>query len=430
MFMRKKKTFLLNSPSLFKKKLIFFLNKKSRFCFLDSNNNTDQYSSFDYLAAFGVKKKCNPKKNIFKIFQSFLDKNKDWVFGHFSYDLKNDLENLKSKNQDYFHFEKLNFFIPYYIFIIKNKKLTVIYDDSKNDIKSIYNKILNQKSTLINDSKFSVKPAISKKKYLSKVEAIKNHIQQGDIYEMNFCQEFRVNFNHFNPSQLFLKLNNYAKSPFSSYYKLNNKYCLCSSPERYIKKDNSKIISQPIKGTESRSKLKNIDNKNKNLLMESEKDFSENVMIVDLVRNDLSITAKKNSVKVEELAKVYSYKNVHHLISTITSEINLKSHPLDVIKHSFPMGSMTGAPKIKSMELIEKYESVKRGLYSGSIGYFTPTLDFDFNVVIRSLLYNKKSNYLSFIVGGAITIESDPNKEHEECLIKGKSILNILSNGR
>jgi len=428
--MRKQKTISLNCPLLFKKKMLFYLNKKSRFCFLDSNNNTDRYSSFDYLAAFGVKKKCNPKKNIFNTFKNFLDLNKDWVFGHFSYDLKNDLENLKSENDDYFNFEKLNFFVPFYIFIIKKETLTILYDDSKNDIDSIYNKILNQKITLTNDSKFSIKPSISKKEYLSKVDGIKNHIQKGDIYEMNFCQEFRVNFNQFNPSQLFFKLNSYAKSPFSSYYKLNNKYCLCSSPERYIKNNNSKIISQPIKGTASRSESKSIDNKNKRLLMKSKKDFSENVMIVDLVRNDLSITAKKKSVKVEELAKVYSYKNVHHLISTITSEIKSKVHPLDVIKNSFPMGSMTGAPKIKSMELIEEYESVKRGLYSGSIGYFTPNLDFDFNVVIRSLLYNKKSNYLSFIVGGAITIDSDPNNEYEECLTKGKSILNILSNER
>ena len=429
MFMRKKKTISINSPHVFKKKILFFLKKKSRFCFLDNNNNEDKYSSFYYLAAFGVKKKCNPKKNIFNNFKTFLDANKDWVFGHFSYDLKNDIENLKSENTDKFNFEKLNFFIPFYIFIVKNKTLTILYDDAKNDVNDIYTKILNQKTTPFEGSQFSIKPTISKKQYLSKIDLIKNHIQQGDIYEMNFCQEFRVNFNHFNPSQLFYKLNNYAKSPFSSYYKLNNKYCLCSSPERYIKKINRKIISQPIKGTQSRSDSRSIDNKNKNFLLKSEKDFSENVMIVDLVRNDLSITAKKNSVNVEELAEVYSYKNVHHLISTITSEIKSKIHPLDVIKNSFPMGSMTGAPKIKSMELIEKYESVKRGLYSGSIGYFTPNLDFDFNVVIRSLLYNKKSNYLSFIVGGAITIDSEPNQEYEECLTKGKSILNVLSNG-
>jgi len=425
--MRRKKTYFLKDPNLFKYKLILFLNKKHRFCFLDSNGNADNYSSFDYLGAFGVKKTCNPKKNFFKKLKTFLNTHKDWVFGHFSYDLKNDLENLHSNNSDHFNFERLNFFIPFYIFLVKNKTLTILYDDSKRDSESVYNKILNQKDNFLKNSKFSIKPTISKKNYLSKIDLIKNNIQKGDIYEMNFCQEFQVKFNHFSPSQLFFKLNDYAKSPFSSYYKLNNRYCLCSSPERYIKKKNNKIISQPIKGTESRNESASIDTKNKSRLMRSEKDFSENVMIVDLVRNDLSITAKKKSVKVEELAKVYSYQNVHHLISTITSKINSKTHPLDVIKYSFPMGSMTGAPKIKSMELIEKYEDTMRGLYSGSIGYFTPNLDFDFNVVIRSLLYNKKSNYLSFIVGGAITIDSDPNKEYEECLIKGKSIMKILS---
>ena len=426
MFMRKKKTFILDCPSSFKKKLIFFLEKKSRFCFLDSN--TSSTSSFDYLAAFGVKKTCCPEKNIFKSFQKFLDDNKDWVFGHFSYDLKNEIEDLKSENKDFFEFDKLNFFIPYYIFKVKKKTLTIIYDDSKKDTISIYNKILNHNHSEIVNGEFSVKSDISKKKYLSIIDSIKNHIQKGDIYEMNFCQEFKVKFNHFSPSDLFFILNNYSQSPFASFYKVNHNYCLCSSPERYIRKKNNKVISQPIKGTGPRSRNLHIDDDNKKKLLNSEKDFSENVMIVDLVRNDLSISAKKNSVKVEELAKLYSYKNVHHLISTISSIIKDDYHPLDVIKNSFPMGSMTGAPKIRSMELIEKYENIKRGLYSGSIGYFNPDLDFDFNVVIRSLLFNQKSNYLSFIVGGAITIDSDPNKEYEECLIKAKSILNVLSN--
>tara|TARA_B100001057_G_scaffold500894_1_gene618607 strand:+ start:22220 stop:23500 length:1281 start_codon:yes stop_codon:yes gene_type:complete len=424
--MRKKKTFILDCPNSFKKKLIFFLEKKSRFCFLDSNNSSR--NSFDYLAAFGVKKNCCPKKNIFKSFQKFLDDNKDWVFGHFSYDLKNEIEDLKSENMDFFEFDKLNFFIPFYIFKVKNKTLTIIYDDSKKDTVSIYNKILNQNHSKIVKGKFSVKPNISKKKYLSIINLIKNHIQKGDIYEMNFCQEFKVEFNDFSPSNLFFILNNYSQSPFASFYKVNHKYCLCSSPERYIRHKNNKVISQPIKGTALRTTNLRIDDDSKKNLLKSEKDFSENVMIVDLVRNDLSITAKKNSVKVEELAKLYSYKNVHHLISTISSRIKDEYHPLDVIKNSFPMGSMTGAPKIRSMELIEKYENIKRGLYSGSIGFFNPDLDFDFNVVIRSLLFNQKSNYLSFIVGGAITIDSDPNKEYEECLIKAKSILNVLSN--
>ena len=426
MFMRKKKTFILDCPTLFKKKLLFYLDKRSRFCFLDNNNNYNKYSSFDYLAAFGIKKKISPEKNIFSSFKSFLDRNKDWVFGHFSYDLKNELENLNSLNKDYFEFKKLNFFIPFYIFKVKNRTLTIIYDSSKSNISSLYNKIINEEEPKKINHEFKVQPTITKKKYLSIINLIKEHIQKGDIYEMNFCQEFNVKFNELSPVQLFTKLNNYTGSPFASIYKVNKKYCLCSSPERYIRNKNNKVISQPIKGTESRGSTIESDKKNKKKLNNSQKDFSENVMIVDLVRNDLSVTAKKNTVKVEELAKLYSYKNVHHLISTISSKINPNFHPLDVIKHSFPMGSMTGAPKLKSMELIEKYENVKRGLYSGSIGYFTPELDFDFNVVIRSLLYNQKSNYLSFIVGGAVTIESDPNNEYEECLTKAKSILNVL----
>jgi para-aminobenzoate synthetase component 1 len=245
---------------------------------------------------------------------------------------------------------------------------------------------------------------------------------------MNFCQEFFIEKNTSDPFDLFFKLNDYAKSPFSSFYRNNDCYSICSSPERFIKKENRKIISQPIKGTSERFDDLKKDEMSKESLLNSEKDFSENVMIVDLVRNDLSITAANNSVSVEELAKLYSYKNIHHLISTVVSKIDKNVHPIDVIKNCFPMGSMTGAPKIRSMELIEKHERCFRGIYSGSIGYFTPNLDFDFNVVIRSLLYNKKSNYLSFIVGGAITIESDENTEYQECLIKAKSIVDILNN--
>ena len=250
----------------------------------------------------------------------------------------------------------------------------------------------------------------------------------GDVYEMNFCQEFLVDKNNVDPFNLFLKLNDYSKSPFSSFYRYNDCFCICASPERFIKKIKDKIISQPIKGTSARFSDLEKDKISKLSLLNSKKDFSENIMIVDLVRNDLSITAANNSVVVEELAKLYSYKNVHHLISTIVSKIDKGMHPVDVIKNAFPMGSMTGAPKIKSMQLIEKYEKFYRGIYSGSIGYFSPDLDFDFNVVIRSLLYNKKSNYLSFMVGGAITIESNEDSEYQECLIKAKSIIDILNN--
>ena len=161
-------------------------------------------------------------------------------------------------------------------------------------------------------------------------------------------------------------------------------------------------------------------------LMNSSKDFSENVMIVDLVRNDLSRFARKESVDVDELTALYTYKDVHHLVSTISCDLAEEKHLVDALRLSFPMGSMTGAPKIRAMELIEQYEQTFRGLYSGSIGYFKPNKDFDFNVVIRSIFYNQQSHYLSFMVGGAITIDSDPELEYEECLVKAKSIFKVL----
>ena len=428
--MRLKKSYKLFNIKSFKEKLIFHLKAYNKFCFLDANNSIDRYTSFDYLAAFGIKREFKYSNKPFEDLKSFSNQYKDWMFGFFSYDLKNEIEDLESNNIDKIKFPKIHFFIPNFIFKVRKDILTILYDGqfSDDDVDDLFN--------LINDIdlpknphfKHKIKTTISKKEYYSIVNSIKKNIQLGDIYEMNFCQEFFVEDSSSDPFSLFLKLNEYAKSPFSSFYRNDDSFCICSSPERFIKKINNKIISQPIKGTSSRYKDLEKDNLSKKALLNSDKDFSENVMIVDLVRNDLSITAANNSVFVEELAKLYSYKNVHHLISTVVSKIAKNAHPIDVIKNAFPMGSMTGAPKIRSMQLIEDYEKCFRGIYSGSIGYFTPNLDFDFNVVIRSLLYNKKSNYLSFIVGGAITIDSDAESEYQECLIKAQSIIDILNN--
>ncbi len=201
---------------------------------------------------------------------------------------------------------------------------------------------------------------------------------------------------------------------------------LSASPERYLKKEGNTIISQPIKGTSKRSENLKEDEALKEQLKQDLKERSENIMIVDLVRNDLSLTAIKGSVEVKELCEVYSFKQVHQMISTVTSKIDKNTHPVDVIKTSFPMGSMTGAPKISAMKIIENLEETKRGLYSGAVGYFSPDGDFDFNVVIRSILYNSTKQYVSYSVGSAITAKSDPLKEYEECLIKAKAMRQVL----
>ena len=223
-----------------------------------------------------------------------------------------------------------------------------------------------------------------------------------------------------------MRLNEISPTPFSCYYKQQDKYLISASPERFLKKVKDKIISQPIKGTIKRGLDKNEDSLLRDKLYNDPKERAENVMIVDLVRNDLSRTAKKGSVKVDELFGIYEFSQVFQMISTITSKVEDDTNIIDIIKNAFPMGSMTGAPKVRAMELIEEFEKSKRGLYSGSVGFITPNNDFDFNVIIRSILYNQSRNYVSFTVGGAITSLADPEKEHEECMLKAEAMITVL----
>ena len=279
----------------------------------------------------------------------------------------------------------------------------------------------------VSSNTLKVKLRTSKDDYFKKLNNILEHIHRGDIYEANFCQEFYTS-GHITPLATYKRLNAISKPPFASFVRLFNNYALCASPERYLKKSKTTVVSQPIKGTSKRSKDKNKDNALKKALENDPKERSENIMIVDLVRNDLSKTASKGSVTVQELCKVYTFEQVHQLISTVTSQVSDILSPIDVLQSTFPMGSMTGAPKVSAMKIIEEYEDTKRGLYSGAIGYITPNGDFDFNVVIRSILYNAEKAYISYSVGGAITANSIPEKEYEECLIKAKAMREALLN--
>jgi len=298
----------------------------------------------------------------------------------------------------------------------KKKETDIIIDEIKNQIcdKSFFGCL-------------KMKKRESRKEYLKKIKLIKAHIKMGDIYEMNYCQEFFSENTELNTEALFYSLNKKMKAPFSSFLHFEDKYLLCFSPERFLRKENQHILSQPIKGTRKRNENKEVDSQQKKELSLSEKDKSENVMITDLVRNDLSKHAKKATVKVEELFGVYSFSQVHQMITSISAELESNCHFVDAIKGAFPMGSMTGAPKRKAMELIEKFECTKRGLFSGSVGYITPNADFDFNVVIRSILFNARKKYFSVMAGGAITIRSVAEEEYDESLIKVKAILEILS---
>jgi para-aminobenzoate synthetase component 1 len=355
-----------------------------------------------------------------------------WLYGYIAYDYKNNIENLSSDNEDNLMFENFHFFIPEIVIGFNETNYSFLFS-SNNKLKSEIEKILNTSNSLKNIKKINyclnIKQKITKNEYIQAVENLKKHIKQGDIYEINFCHEFYANNCDVNPSQLYIDLITESPTPFSVFLKHGNKFLISASPERFIKKNGNKIISQPIKGTIKRD-LNHPENDKtlKETLQNDPKERSENIMIVDLVRNDLSKIAQKNSVSVDELCEIYSFPQVHQMISTVSATVKEKVTFKDIIHATFPMGSMTGAPKIRAMQLIEKYEKTKRGLYSGTVGYIKPNGDFDFNVVIRSILYNREKKYLSFMVGGAITFLSDPEKEYNETLLKASAILKTLTN--
>ena len=399
---------------------------------LDSNHHQDKYSNYDaVLAVEGFTAIHTDYYDAFERLKEYQTTTKDWIFGYLTYDLKNTTERLKSNNFDGLEFPDLYFFQPQKLFLIKGNQVEVQYlkmvdDEIESDLLEIQN--LSNKCTEKLQNEIKIKLRIHKDSYFEKLDKMLAHIHRGDIYEANFCQEFYAEDSVINPLETFNKLNAISKPPFATFLKYNDKYLLSASPERYIQKTGYSIISQPIKGTAKRSLDTVEDERLKTELAKDEKERSENIMIVDLVRNDLSHTAIKGSVKVEELCKVHSFMQVHQMISTVSSKVTEETHPVDIIKTSYPMGSMTGVPKISAMTIIEDLEETKRGLYSGSVGYFTPTGDFDFNVIIRSILYNATNKYISYSVGGAITAKSDPIKEYEECLTKAKAMREALEN--
>lgn len=414
----------------FKKQLLHWANQHREVVFLDSNRYQQQYSSYDVVLAVDAFTSIKTDyENAFQDLYQYQSQTKDWLFGYLSYDLKNDAEDLQSNNFDGLDFPDLFFFQPKKLFLIKGNEVEIQYLRlCDEEMEADFEEIISIAPINHYPSPITIKQRISKENYLSKVSKMLEHIHRGDIYEANFCMEFYAENAQIEPLEVYQKLNEISEPPFAVYFKNNTNYLLSASPERYLRKEGLKVISQPIKGTAKRSIAANEDEKLKFDLIHNEKERSENIMIVDLVRNDLSQTATKGSVQVEELCQPYTFKQVHQMISTVISEVELSTSPIEILRTTFPMGSMTGAPKISAMQIIEALEETKRGLYSGAVGYFTPTNDFDFNVVIRSILYNATNNYLSFSVGSAITSLSDPEMEYEECLLKAKAMFEVLKN--
>jgi para-aminobenzoate synthetase component 1 len=425
----------IDNPEVFKNQLLDWSQQFREMVFLDSNNYHQKQSSFDCVLAVDAFTSIKTDyHNAFEDLKQYQQQTKDWLFGYLSYDVKNDVEDLHSNNFDGLHFPDLFFFQPKKLFLLKGNQLEVRYLQLCDDeIESDFNEIvINQQPTTnnqqptTNNRQPKIEQRISKESYIAKVNQMLEHIYRGDIYEANFCMEFYAENAIIERVKIYQKLNAISKPPFAIFFKNNEQYLLCASPERYLRKEGNKVISQPIKGTAKRFSDLVLDENSKTELETNPKERSENIMIVDLVRNDLSHTAIKGSVEVEELCGIYTFEQVHQMISTVVSNVSTTTSPVEILRTTFPMGSMTGAPKISAMKIIEELEETKRGLYSGAVGYFSPENDFDFNVVIRSILYNAKEKYISFSVGSAITSQSNSEQEYEECLLKAKAMFEVL----
>jgi len=386
----------------------------NNFCLLieDSDNYTLMWGEedrFDYYS----------DKNNWSEIQNFIDKHeRNHIWTNLNYDLKNEIDSsLKSNNTKYAHFPEACFIVPKHVLLCRSGKIS-----TSSDLSS-FRKRFEIKEKLI---PLELSPIQSEQEYIHQLELLLAEIQFGNIYEINYCTAFVNNNCQLEPLQSFNKLVGLTQAPHSVFMKIDSNYLLCGSPERYIRKTGNILQSQPIKGTARRSQNEKEDIQIKYDLKNDPKEISENIMIVDLVRNDLSKVASKNTVRVKHLNELHTFKSVHQLISTIECRLSKGASFSDIISATFPMGSMTGAPKKSAMQLSEKHEEFSRNLYSGSVGLIQPNGDFDLNVVIRSALYNDQENQLMIGVGGAITALSDPKKEYQECLIKLKAVKESL----
>jgi para-aminobenzoate synthetase component I len=419
------------------------------FCFLDNQGYPERIApDVECLMAAGVRDSCNAAAGVaFARLKNWAGDRREWLFGHFGYDLAAETEPGTADRAadgkgaagkgaagspprpDPIGFPDLFFFVPEILIELGPTVIRIgCFEGSGEAIWSQIERIpVNADPTPDRPPVPPFTARFTPAEYRERVASLQRHILRGDCYEINFCQEFYSQPADLDALAAWWSLSRASPNPFSCFYRLNGSYLLCASPERYLKKTGKRLYSQPIKGTSPRYPDRPAaDSASAQDLFHSAKDRSENVMVVDLVRNDLSKVCLPGSVRVEELYGVYSFPQVFQMISTISGTISPDLHWTDAIRETFPMGSMTGAPKHRVVALIDEYERSRRGIFSGAVGYVTPEGDFDFNVVIRSLLYNRDSRYLSYQVGSGITFYSHPEAEYEECLIKARGIREAL----
>jgi para-aminobenzoate synthetase component I len=395
--------------------------------FLDSNGYRQQHGVYECLLAAGAHDAVAEGPDMLAGVEQ-LHRRYGWVFGHICYDHKNALHNrLSTSHKPALHWPQLGFFAPEVVCHIDAAHTTLTIE-SFSDPDAVYADMMAQPGQIGGSvPKLSFTARTSREQYLDTVEALRRHIADGDCYEINYCTEGYFEGASIEPLTVFHALNRLSPAPFAAYYRHQDKYMMCASPERYLARRGDRVLSQPIKGTARRDSDPAADEQIKERLATDTKERAENVMIVDLVRNDLARSCATGTVQVDELFGIYSFPQVHQMISTVSGRLRPDMAATDAIRYSFPMGSMTGAPKHKVMQLIDRYEHAARELFSGTVGYISPSGDMDLNVIIRSLFYDAATSYLCYQTGGAITYDSLPTAEWDEMRLKAWAIERIFS---
>ena len=417
---------LLDSKDKFHQKALHWSGQFDEISFFNSNGAPDEWGRFERVLAVKALHSFCADDDVLDQLQQFLVKHQcEFIPGFLSYDLKNEIENLRTSATDKLGFPAAYFFVPTITVRWAANQVQIQADDPVAVYQSICDTTIPQIDATLD---LHLRSRWTKEEYLDAFDKVQQHIQRGDIYEVNLCQEFFSENANISPIDIYLKLNAVSPTPFSNFFRVRHHFIMSASPERFLAKRKGKLISQPIKGTAKRGITKHEDQIIINRMLQSQKEIAENVMIVDLVRNDLTRSALPGTVEATRLFEIQSFKQVHQMISTITCTQDPKVPNMDVFRHTFPAGSMTGAPKIAAMRICDQIEDSKRGVYAGSIGYFDTLHDeFDFNVVIRSILYNQQEHYLSFHTGGAVTNQALAEQEYQECLLKASAILHALN---
>ncbi|CEO26924.1 aminodeoxychorismate synthase component I [Paraclostridium sordellii] len=416
---------------------------------LDSGMDEEKLGRYSFISSrpFEIVKLKNSEKNPLdtlkeKIQKYKVDNNTRLPFiggavGYLSYDIGNYMENLPRTALDDTDVYDLYFGLYNFVIVVdhlENKK----YIATPNLNKELEAKVVDEIEALIKTfekcrtntdekeitEKIKLTSNFTKEDYINSVEKVREYIRQGDIYQANLTQRFSGNIN-LSSYDLYKRLRNISKAPFAAFLNFEGYQVLSNSPERFIKCTSKNIETRPIKGTRPRGKTIEEDVLLQEELRNSEKDKAELLMIVDLERNDLGKVSKVGTVKVPELFVIEPYANVSHLVSTVTGELKDSLDSIDLIKATFPGGSITGAPKIRAMEIIDELEPTQRNVYTGSIGYIGFNGDMDFNIAIRTLI--KKDSNIHFQVGGGITWDSNPEDEYQETLDKAKSIMKAIN---